>query len=81
MTAGVVLLVLLVGAAMIFLFTMDENAAKANHLVFVSETVRHGARAPETSDPTGNKWGFHVTDGQLTPQGMRQRHMLGRYHA
>jgi len=35
--------------------------------------VRHGARAP-SSDSTG----FPVYGGQLTPQGMRQRYLLGQ---
>ena len=35
---------------------------------------------PELPDPSLNNWGFKVSDGQLTSMGMRQRHLLGRYH-
>jgi len=38
--------------------------------------VRHGARAPLMQEYTTN---FTVTTGMLTPQGMRQRYLLGRY--
>ena len=58
---------IIIATAMVILFTKNEEAAKTNQLVFVSETVRHGARAPESSDPSGNHWGFKVTDGMLTP--------------
>ena len=46
-------------------------------LVHVFEVVRHGARAPlvlsEGSD-------FPVQQEMLTPMGMRQRYLLGRYN-
>jgi len=43
-------------------------------LHFVTETNRHGARAP--SDAEYNQ-GYTVGAGMLTPQGMRQRYLLG----
>ena len=46
-------------------------------LVFAFEVVRHGARAP-IEDRDINKFG--VGEGQLTPEGMRQRYLLGRYN-
>lgn len=60
---------------------MDKKANNDHELVYVSEIVRHGARAPELVDPSGNRWGFHVSDGMLTPMGMRQRYLLGRHHS
>lgn len=46
-------------------------------LIFVFELVRHGARAPIV-DLELDK--FPVGEGQLTPEGMRQRYLLGRYN-
>ena len=44
-------------------------------LKYAFELVRHGARAPMNTDP-----GFHRSQPQqLTPMGMRQRFLLGRY--
>lgn len=48
----------------------DEN------LVFAFELVRHGARTP-FDDRTIEK--FTVAEGMLTPEGMRQRYLLGRH--
>ena len=45
-------------------------------LVFAFELVRHGARAP-IEDRDIDK--FTVGEGMLTPEGMRQRYLLGRY--
>jgi len=45
-------------------------------LLFAFELVRHGARAP-IEDRDLDK--FSVGEGQLTPEGMRQRYLLGRY--
>ena len=48
-------------------------------LLYVFEIVRHGARAPIWGNAdTAAK--FPVQPGQLTPQGMRQRYLLGRYN-
>lgn len=47
-------------------------------VAFVFEVVRHGARAP--IDDFGTITKFPVSAGQLTPQGMRQRFLLGSYH-
>ena len=41
----------------------------------MAEVTRHGARAP--LDGAG---GFPVATQQLTPMGMRQRYLLGRYY-
>ena len=46
-------------------------------IAFVFELVRHGARAP-IEDRDLDK--FPVGEGLLTPEGMRQRHLLGRYN-
>ena len=45
-------------------------------VVFAFELVRHGARAP-IEDRELDK--FSVAEGMLTPEGMRQRYLLGRY--
>ena len=45
-------------------------------LLFAFEVVRHGARAP-IEDRDIDKFG--VAEGMLTPEGMRQRYLLGRY--
>jgi len=47
-----------------------------NKMAFAFELVRHGARAPLNEVYTTN---FTVSTGMLTPQGMRQRYLLGRY--
>ena len=47
-------------------------------LHFVFELTRHGARAPFDDDSVE---GFTVGTEQLTPQGMRQRYLLGAYNA
>ena len=49
---------------------------KGDKLHFVFELTRHGARAP-----MGVSEGFSVGAEQLTPQGMRQRYLLGAYNA
>lgn len=59
---------------------LPESNSVANQdesLVFVFELVRHGARAPIV-DLDIDK--FPVGEGQLTPEGMRQRYLLGRYN-
>lgn len=38
--------------------------------------MRHGARAPFNDDNIDK---FPVSEGMLTPQGMRQRYLLGRH--
>jgi len=45
-------------------------------LLFVFELVRHGARGPFDDHKIDE---FPVADGQLTPEGMRQRYLLGRH--
>ena len=48
-------------------------------LAFVFEVVRHGARAPvEMRDI--EEYPENVSEGILTPEGMRQRFLLGRYN-
>jgi hypothetical protein len=54
------------------------DAKKKQKLRFVFETVRHGARAPEAVN--GGRQ-FPVPYKHLTPMGMRQRYLLGRYMA
>ena len=54
----------------------DINEAN-DKLAFVFELVRHGARPPSSS--LYDEF-FPVSEGQLTPEGMRQRYLLGRYH-
>ena len=46
-------------------------------IAFVFQLVRHGARAP-IEDRDLDK--FPVGEGLLTPEGMRQRHLLGRHN-
>ena len=48
----------------------------AEELDFAFELVRHGARAPIVNQELDK---FGVGKGQLTPSGMRQRYLLGRY--
>jgi Histidine phosphatase superfamily (branch 2) len=48
-----------------------------DHLGYVFEITRHGARAPLSSiDPTK----FKVGVGMLTASGMRHRHLLGKFN-
>ena len=51
-------------------------AAESEKMGFAFELVRHGARAPLKEEFAA---GFPVAMGMLTPQGMRQRYLLGRY--
>jgi len=53
---------------------LDPN----HNLKFVFEIVRHGARAPILDDSTRFEAGFGP--GELTPNGMRARYLLGRYN-
>ena len=46
-------------------------------LAFVFELVRHGARAPLENRDLEK---FSVGEGFLTPEGMRQRYLLGRHN-
>ena len=53
----------------------DTGKEGTDKLHFVFELTRHGARAPsDTSE------GYSVEEGMLTPQGMRQRYLLGQYN-
>lgn len=57
----------------------DEASAVENddeQLVFAFELVRHGARAPIENRDIDM---FSVAEGMLTPEGMRQRYLLGRH--
>jgi len=60
------------------LLVLHSQAAKSEEepkLAYYFELVRHGARAPLIGQ------GFPGTPvGQLTPQGMRARYLLGRYN-
>jgi len=53
---------------------LDPN----HNLKFVFEIVRHGARAPIIDDSSRFEAGF--ARGELTPNGMRARYLLGRYN-
>jgi len=54
------------------------NLAYCDHkLAFVFELVRHGARAPLSDFPPEM---FTVIKGELTPSGMRQRWLLGKFN-
>ena len=54
-----------------------EEQENDEHMAFVFEFVRHGARAPlERKDLDL----FSVERSQLTPEGMRQRYLLGQYN-
>jgi len=52
---------------------LDPN----HNLKFVFEIVRHGARAPIIAD---SRFEAGFAPGELTPNGMRQRYLLGRYN-
>ena len=54
-----------------FLNDKDEKMA------FVFEVVRHGARPPQEEWVTDF---FSVEPGMLTPEGMRQRYLLGKHN-
>ena len=78
MVVGGVLIIAIVVVLLVVLLSGDDShpipsppAPVPGKLVYVFEIVRHGARAPELPDPSLNKWGFKVSDGQLTPMGMR----------
>ena len=53
----------------------SKEDAGGDKLHFVYELTRHGARAPTDSND-----GYTVGPGMLTPQGMRQRYLLGAYN-
>ena len=54
-----------------------ENQESDEQLSFVFELVRHGARAPIENRDLDK---FTVGEGILTPEGMRERYLLGRYN-
>ena len=73
-TQGVKAAVLVVAITMVVCCQAAFKAKEADDVVhFVYELNRHGARAP-----TDGNEGFSVSAGMLTPQGMRQRFLLGR---
>ena len=57
--------------AMLVMGTMCRDT-----LHFVYELSRHGARAPTSEQATG----YSIGPGMLTPEGMRQRYLLGAYN-
>merc|ERR1712166_779596 len=69
------ILCLLVSDLSTFSIETDED----RKLEYVFEIVRHGARAPSTPDPKFEKEGTYYYE--LTPVGMRQRYLLGRYNS
>ena len=54
-----------------------EAADRDERMGFAFELVRHGARAPIEDRGLDQ---FSVSKEQLTPEGMRHRHLLGRYN-
>ena len=69
---------LVLSATALLLFTSSTFARESHDkMAFAFEMVRHGARAPLNPEYLTN---FTVAEGMLTPQGMRQRYLLGRYH-
>mmetsp|Transcript_48256 Transcript_48256/g.65523 ORF Transcript_48256/g.65523 Transcript_48256/m.65523 type:complete len:131 (+) Transcript_48256:34-426(+) len=68
---------LLMANVTIAAISLSKNSSE-DPVAFVFEVVRHGARAP--IDDFGTITKFPVSAGQLTPQGMRQRFLLGAYH-
>ena len=59
-----------------YLVLMVVGVVAEDQLAFVFEVVRHGAR---NTFLEGYTEGFPVAPGMLTPEGMRQRYLLGRY--
>lgn len=58
-------------------YTVVQNKDNKSSLEYVFEIVRHGARAPYFDDLKR----FHKESREmLTPQGMRQRYLLGIYN-
>ena len=55
---------------------LQDLTVPPSNTVFVWEFVRHGARAPMAVNDYSD---FPVPVENLTPQGMRQRYLLGRY--
>ena len=66
---------LLMLGAVLSSLTLAKPENNGDNLHFVFELTRHGARAP-----MGVSEGFSVGMEQLTPQGMRQRYLLGAYN-
>lgn len=61
-------------------FTQKTDLEQTN-IEFIYEINRHGARAPITPIPNHDlSKEFGVEYGMLTPQGMRQRYLLGKYN-
>ena len=60
----------------------DETFTPNSKIKLVWEINRHGARAPSSAIQGQPKIleTFGVGKGMLTPQGMRQRYLLGRYN-
>ena len=62
-------------------FVLSKHTIDDTNIEFVYEINRHGARAPIQPIPKHNlSKEFGVAYGMLTPQGMRQRHLLGKYN-
>ena len=60
---------------LLLFFLFHISLAYSQELIYSFELVRHGARAPMIGP------GFPNTPkGQLTPMGMRQRYLLGKYN-
>jgi len=62
-------------ATMAMMASSSTAREGGDNINFVFELTRHGARAP-----TATADNYSVAAGMLTPQGMRQRYLLGRYN-
>ena len=71
---AVVGLILLVFPIILIATVKSRNQ---NTLLYVYQIVRNGARTPTTP---GYTTGFPEPRGMLTPMGMRQRYLLGKYN-
>jgi len=60
---------------MTVLISAKTERPGGDKLHFAFELTRHGARAPSSSSK-----GYTIGEGMLTPQGMRQRYLLGAYN-
>jgi len=67
----------LLSLCLLVTFVSSQEIFEDEKIAFVFETVRHGAR---TNFQTHMLEHFKVGRGMLTAEGMRERHMLGRFN-
>ena len=74
----------LVAVAIVAYSAIAEHQELDEKLAFAFLLSRHGARAPQENMSTGlfadDLAEFSVAHDQLTPSGMRQRYLKGRYN-